>query len=169
VGFCTRCKRWLSSDSGKDDAESSSTLHQETPDWEIWVANQIADLLEAGFHNPWLLTTAQLSQLIRVGADLEGMTGFAPILGVSVGSISHWRKGDKRPTLPVYLRLARVFGVTLVGLLTGKLSPALIGSLDVAGVPRCGLEGVPASLAKVVPEPERVSLCDPAQTLSRTM
>ncbi|MGA7931308.1 MAG: TniQ family protein [Candidatus Sulfotelmatobacter sp.] len=135
VGFCTRCKHWLGSDSRKDDAESSSILRQETPDWEIWVANQIADLLEAGFHNPSLLTTAQSSQLIRVGTDLEGMTGFARILGVSVGSISHWRKGDKRPTLPVYLRLARVFGMTLIRLLTGKLSPALIGSLDVAGVP----------------------------------
>jgi hypothetical protein len=35
-------------------------LRQETPDWEIWVANQIADLIEVGFHNPPLLTTAQL-------------------------------------------------------------------------------------------------------------
>ena len=63
------------------------------------------------------------------------MSGFARILGVSVGSIGHWRKGDKRPTLPVYLRLARVFGTTLVSLLTGKISPAQIDSLDLAGVP----------------------------------
>lgn len=135
VGFCTRCKRWLGSDSGNDDAESSSILHQETAEWEIWVANQIADLIEAGFHSPPLLATAQLSQLIRRGTDLEGMSAFARILGVSVGSIGHWRMGDKRPTLPVYLRLARVFGVTLVSLLTGKISPAQIDSLDLEGVP----------------------------------
>ena len=135
VGFCTRCKRWLGSDSGNDSTESSSILRQETPDWEIWVANQIGDLIEAGFHSPSLLTTAQLSQLIRVGTELEGMSGFARILGVCVGSVGHWRMGDKRPTLPVYLRLARVFGATLVSLLTGKISPAQIDSLDLEGVP----------------------------------
>ncbi len=63
------------------------------------------------------------------------MSGFARIVGVSVGSISHWRMGDNRPTLPVYLRLARVFGASLVSLLTGKISPAQIDSLDLAGVP----------------------------------
>lgn len=136
VGFCTRCKRWLGSDSANGNAESSSLLRQETSDWEIWVTNQIADLIETGFRRPSLLTTAQLSQLIRVGTDLEGMSGFARILGVSVASIGHWRMGDKRPTLPVYLRLARVFGVTLVSLLTGKISPPQIGFQDLAGVPR---------------------------------
>ena len=135
MGFCTRCKRWLGSDSENDDAESSSILRYERPDWEIWVANQIADLIAAGFHSPPLLGTAHLSQLIRHGTDLEGMSGFARILGVSAGSIGHWRMGDKRPTLPVYLRLARVFGTTLVSLITGKISPAQIGSLDLEGVP----------------------------------
>jgi hypothetical protein len=43
--------------------------------------------------------------------------------------------GASRPTLPVYLRLARVFGATLVSLLTGKISPAQIDSLDLEGVP----------------------------------
>ena len=123
VGFCTRCKRWLGSDSGNYSTESSSIQRQETPDWEIWVANQIGDLIEAGFHSPSLLTTAQLSQLIRVGTELEGMSGFARILGVCVGSVGHWRMGYRRPTLPVYLRLARVFGATFVSLLTGKISP----------------------------------------------
>lgn len=136
VGFCTRCKHWLGSDSRNGSSECSSILRQETPDWEIWVANQIADLIETGFGSPSLLTAAQLSQLIRVGTDLEGMSGFARILGVSVGSIGYWRKGDERPTLPVYLRLSRVFGVTLVSLLTGKITPAQIGFLDLAGVPR---------------------------------
>ncbi len=135
VGFCTRCKRWLGSDSGNDNSESSSLLRQEAPDWEIWVANQIADLIEAGFHSPSLLTAAQLSQLIRLGTDWEGLSGFARTLGVSIGAIGHWRNSEKRPILPVYLRLARVFGVTLVSLLTGKISPAQIGPLDLAGVP----------------------------------
>jgi transcriptional regulator with XRE-family HTH domain len=63
------------------------------------------------------------------------MSGFARILGVSVGSISHWRMANRSPTLPVYLRLARVFNVTLVSLLTGKVSPTQIESLDLVGVP----------------------------------
>jgi hypothetical protein len=64
------------------------------------------------------------------------MSGFVRILGVSVGSISHWRKGTKHPTLPLYLRPARVFGATLVRLLTGEISPARIHSLGLAGVNR---------------------------------
>jgi hypothetical protein len=135
VGFCTRCKRWLGPDSGNDDADRFSVLRQEAPAWEIWVANQIADLIEAAFHNPPLLTEAQLSQLTRVGTDLEGMSGLARILGVSVASVGHWRMGNRHPMLPVYLRLARVFDVTLVSLLTGKVSPAQIDSLNLAGVP----------------------------------
>jgi DNA-binding XRE family transcriptional regulator len=128
VGFCTRCKRWLGSDSRNGSSEFSGILRQETPDWEIWVANQIAHLIETGFGSPSLLTATQLSQLIRVGTDLEGMAGFARILGVSVGSIGYWRKGDESPTLPVYLRLSRVFGVTLVHLLTGKISRPRLAS-----------------------------------------
>jgi transcriptional regulator with XRE-family HTH domain len=135
VGFCTRCKRWLGSESGNDTADRFSVLRQETPDWEIWVANQIADMIGAGFHNPPLLTRAQFAQLVRAGTDLEGMSGFARILGISAGAVSHWRMGDRNPILPAYLRLARVLGVTLVDLLTGRVSPDEIESLNLAGVP----------------------------------
>jgi hypothetical protein len=45
VGFCTRGKRWLGSDSGKDNPERFSVLHQQTPEWKIWLAGQIADLI----------------------------------------------------------------------------------------------------------------------------
>lgn len=37
--------------------------------------------------------------------------------------------------MPVYLRLSRVFGVTLVSLLTGKISPTQIVFLDLADAP----------------------------------
>ena len=44
--------------------------------------------------------------------------------------------GAKHPMLPVYLRLARAFNVTLADLLTGRVSPDQIHSPDLAGVPR---------------------------------
>jgi transcriptional regulator with XRE-family HTH domain len=137
VGFCTRCRRWLGSesDSGQDDPERYSVLHRETPDWEVWVANQVADLIEAGFHGPPLLTRELLSQLVRIGTDLEGLSGFARILGVSATTVSRWRMGTKLPILPIYLRLARVLNVTLAHFLTGRVSPDPIHSLDLAGVP----------------------------------
>ena len=136
VGFCTRCRRWLGSDSGKDDPQRYSVLHQESPDWEIWAASQVGDLIKAAFHNPPLLTREQLSQLIRAGTDLEGPSSFARILGVSATSVGKWRMGAKHPMLPVYLRLARVFNVTLADLLTGRVSPDQVHSPDLAGVPR---------------------------------
>ena len=64
VGFCTRCKRWLGSDSGKDDPERYSVLHQESPEWEIWVAGQIADLIQVAFSTPPLVTRGQLAELV---------------------------------------------------------------------------------------------------------
>ncbi len=135
VGFCTRCKRWLGSDSGKDDPERYSVLHQESPEWEIWVAGQIADLIQVAFSTPPLVTRGQLAELVRIGSDLEGLSSFARILGVSATSVCAWRMGTKNPVLPAYLRLARVFNVSLVDLLTGSVSPSDLQSLDCAGVP----------------------------------
>ena len=97
--------------------------------------SQIGDLIQAAFHNPPLVTRDQLSQLIRIGTDLEGLSSFARILGVSATSVCKWRMGAKHPMLPVYLRLARVFNVTLADLLTGRVSPGRVHSLDLAGVP----------------------------------
>lgn len=76
-----------------------------------------------------------MSQLVQVGTDLEGMSGFARMLQVSVASVGHWRMGNRHPMLPAYLRLARVLDVTLVSLLTGRVSPDEIDSLNLAGVP----------------------------------
>jgi TniQ len=135
VGFCTRCKRWLGSDSGKDNPERYSVLHQETPEWEIWVAGQIADLIEAAFGNPPLVTREQLAELVRIGSDLEGLSSFARTLGVSATSVCAWRMGTKNPVLPAYLRLARAFNVRLADLLSGRVSPGEMHSLDFRGVP----------------------------------
>jgi hypothetical protein len=136
VGFCTRCKRWLGSDSGTDNPDlHSTTLHQDAPEWEIWAASQLADLIQAGYHNPPLVTREQLAELVRIGGDLEGLSGFARILGVSSTSVCDWRRGARHPTLPVYLRLARAFNVTLVNLLTGRVSPGELQSLNFEGVP----------------------------------
>jgi hypothetical protein len=135
VGFCTRCKRWLGSDSGKDNPEPYSVLRPETSEWEIWVASQIADLIQAGFRDPALVTSEQLAELVRIGTDLEGLSSFARILGVSSKSVCAWRTGAKHPILPAYLRLARVFEVTLVNLLTGRVLPGDLQSLAFDGVP----------------------------------
>ena len=135
VGFCARCKHPLGSDSGKDNPEPYSVLQQETPEWEIWVASQIADLIQVGFGDPALVTRGQLAELVRVGCDLEGLSSFARILGVSSTSVCEWRAGEKHPILPAYLRLARVFDVSLVNLLTGRVSPGDLQSLALAGVP----------------------------------
>jgi hypothetical protein len=135
VGFCARCKRWLGSDSGKDNPEPYSVLRPETSEWEIWVASQIADLIQAGFRDPALVTSEQLAELVRIGTDLEGLSSFARILGVSSKSVCAWRTGAKHPILPAYLRLARVFEVTLVNLLTGRVLPGDLQSLAFDGVP----------------------------------
>jgi hypothetical protein len=136
VGLCTHCKGWLGSDSGTDDPDRYSALHPETPEWEVWAASQIADLIEAGFHTPPLVTREQFAELVRIGSELEGLSSFARILGVSSTSVCEWRRGVKHPILPAYLRLARTFNVTLADLLTGKVSMAGLQALNFEGVPR---------------------------------
>ncbi len=134
TGRVLRCRRWLGVDSGKDDARYS-VVHQETPEWEIWVAARLTELIEAGFQNPPLLTTELLTRLVRLGTELEGLSGFTRILGVSTTALTEWRLGAKHPVLPVYLRLARVFQVTLTDFLTGKVSAEQRQPLDLGNIP----------------------------------
>jgi hypothetical protein len=134
VGFCARCRRSLASDSGEDDSERYSALRQETPEWEIWVANQVAQLIEAGPHDPPLLTKEQLSELLRIATDIVGLNNFARILGVSTTAVNEWQLGVQ-PTFVLYLRLARVLNVPLADFLTGGGKPARIHSLRLVGVP----------------------------------
>jgi transcriptional regulator with XRE-family HTH domain len=136
VGFCARCRRSLAVDSGKDDSKRYSALRQETPEWEMWVANQVAQMIEAGFHNPPLLTREQLSELIRIASDLVGLTKLAQILGVSATAVYEWQIRGVQPTFVLYLRLARVLNVPLAEFLTGVAKPARIHSLRLIRLPQ---------------------------------
>jgi len=136
VGFCARCRHSLASDvSDQDDSERYSALRQETPEWEIWVANQMVRLIEAGLDDPPLLTKEQFSELIRTATDIVGLSEFARILGVSATAVYEWQIHGVQPTLVLYLRLARVLNVPLVNLLTGRVMPAKIRSLCLIGLP----------------------------------
>ncbi len=136
VGFCARCRRSLAVDSGTDDSKRYSALRQETPEWEMWVANQVAQMIEAGFHNPPLLTREQLSELIRIASGLVGLTKLAQILGVSATAVYEWQIRGVQPTLVLYLRLARVLNAPLADFLTGSVKPAGIRSLRLVRVPQ---------------------------------
>ena len=57
----------------------------------MWAANQVAQMIEAGFHNPPLLTREQVSELIRIASDLVGLTKLAQILGVSATAVYEWQ------------------------------------------------------------------------------
>ena len=135
VGFCARCRRSLASGSGKDDSERYSAMRQETPEWEMWVTKQVAQLIETGFNDPPLLAREQLSELIRIASDLVGLNEFARILGVSAAAVYEWQIGVQ-PTFVLYLRLTRVLNVPLADFLTGSVKPAMIHSLRLAGVPQ---------------------------------
>jgi hypothetical protein len=135
VGFCARCRHSLASDSDQDDSEPYSALRQETPEWEIWVANQMVRLIEAGLHDPPVLTREHFSELIRTATDIVGLSEFARILGVSATAVYEWQIHGVQPTLVLYLRVARVLNVPLVDLLTGRVMPAKIRSLCVTGLP----------------------------------
>jgi hypothetical protein len=110
-------------------------LPPESPEWEISVAHQVKDFIGAGFYSSDLLTRQQLSDLIRAATDAEGLAGICRLLGVCASSVVEWRVGRKLPLLPAYLRIACALNVTLADLLTGKVEPSSIQSIDVLRVP----------------------------------
>ena len=135
LGHCTRCKKWLGAEGPADRGARYSLLPSESPDWEVWAASQVKDLIRAGFDSPALLSRQQLSGLLWFATDAEGLGSFSRIVGVSPTSVTEWRSGQKLPMLPVYLRIARTLNVPLTDLLTGKVEPDSIPSLDVRQVP----------------------------------
>jgi hypothetical protein len=134
VGYCARCKHWLGSKAGLHNLEAFSVLQPETPEWEIWVADQMRALIQATFQTKEVLTKQRLAEFIQVGISSEGLAGFARLLGVGPFSVAAWRRGEKHPMLPVYLRLAHALRVKLSDLLTNQVSPRS-AVLHIAGIP----------------------------------
>jgi transcriptional regulator with XRE-family HTH domain len=135
VGYCSHCKSWLGSEARPNQSTPYSLLPPESPEWEIWVAHQVRDLIQVGFHSSTLLTKQQLSNLIRAATDAEGLSSICRILGVSPSPVTEWRAGRKWPMLPTYLRIACTLNATLADLLTGKVEPSSVQSIDVFRVP----------------------------------
>lgn len=135
IGYCARCKRWLGAGETRTQDPRYSLLPQELPEWEIWVAEQVKDLICAGFDSPSLLTRTQLSRLLCVITDAEGLSGASRILGVSPTAVNEWRSGDKLPMFPAYLRVARTLNVPLTALLTGNVAPEAIQLPDISRIP----------------------------------
>src|SRR6266702_309396 len=135
IGFCTRCKKWLGVEGTLNRGDEYSFLRSEAPDWEVWAATQVEEMIRAAFDSPVLLNRQQLSQLMWAATNAEGLSSFSRMLGVSPTSMTSWRSGAKLPMLPVYLRIARALNVTLTQLMTGKVTPDSIHSLDALGIP----------------------------------
>jgi len=124
----------LGCEDGSDGLNQFSILQPETPEWEIWVANQMRELIQATFQTATKLTKRRLGELIHMGTTSEGLAGFARLLGVGTLAVASWRKGATYPLLPVYLRLAHALRVRLSDLLTNKISPHS-AALHVDGIP----------------------------------
>jgi hypothetical protein len=135
LGYCSHCKSWLGTEATQPQVDLYSLLPPELHDWEIWVAHQVRDLIQTGFHSPDRLTRHQLSDLIKAATTAEGLSSICRTLGVSPSSVIDWRAGRKLPILPAYLRIACTLNVSLPGLLTGKVKPSTIQSLDILRVP----------------------------------
>jgi hypothetical protein len=132
-GYCARCKKWLGKAVRESGLDQFSVLRPESSDWEIWVAREVAETIERSFASPARLKRDTLSKIIRAGVAAEGFSGFARLLGVSTAAIQSWRLGQSSPMLPVYLRLARVFHLSLPDLLTNRVRSRLV--VDTSDVP----------------------------------
>ena len=135
IGYCARCKKWLGAKQVRTQNLRYSLLPPESPEWEIWVAEQVRDLIRNAFRSHTLLTRQQLSNLLCVITDAEGLSAVSRIVGVSPTSVNEWRSGNTLPMLPVYLRIACTLNVTLGQLLTGRVAADSIQPLDFSRIP----------------------------------
>ena len=132
-GYCARCKGWLGKTAKESGLEQFSIVRPESSDWEIWVAREVEGMIKSSFASGPRLQKKELSRIIHIGVAAEGLSGFARLLGVSATGVQEWRLGKTSPMLPVYVRLARVFHLSLSDLLSNRVKPRL--SVDMSEVP----------------------------------
>lgn len=128
-GYCSKCNQWLGS-----YLENSPGLKFEdnTIQWEIWVASNVASLLSSALHKPSRqIVTHALSNCIKLITD-GNVAEFARMLRLPKNTVWLWKTGKNLPPLDKLLRICYLTQIPLINFLNNNIPSSQ--DLDVRSV-----------------------------------
>ena len=135
-GYCSRCGSFLGRTLG-DVIAAEGVLDADTLDWQRYVTQALSDLITdppAAGEAISSLATPRAVQLAVERATDGTYTPFAEAIRMSLGTVSLWKDGRRRPTIDGALRICAVAGFRLPDFLAGRLT-ALEATTPPAKVP----------------------------------
>ncbi|MEX3982255.1 TniQ family protein [Paraburkholderia sp. EG287A] len=121
-GFCTRCHGWLGH---RQRCRFQPALGDQTSIRELWIAEQLASMLEISAEDLRTVSSGNLSRMLELGIGMTcggNARSFAELLGKSPSSLAEWRAGLVYPSVSTLLCMSRKFGIPFRAWLTGDLT-----------------------------------------------
>lgn len=122
-GFCGACGSFLGA-RPDDVVAAEGLLDPATLDWERYVTTALSDLLLSPPARGETITALATPGAVRLAVDRFSAgryTPFAAAIGKSLGTVSLWKDGRRRPELDSALRICAVAGFRLPDFLAGRL------------------------------------------------
>jgi transcriptional regulator with XRE-family HTH domain len=121
-GYCSRCEMWLGAPA---DRVGATGLSEEQMAAEMWAAGAVGEVIAGApaLERPPERASALDAIRLCLSAHMGKLPALAESLGVNKATLWQWGKGRNMPRLDLLLRLCRHFGVSLLGLITGKEMP----------------------------------------------
>jgi len=121
-GYCSTCGRWMGA-SSESEKHSQEWLSREELEWQIWVANNLGELLAA---SPTLASPPPKNAIGRFIAQNLAMrpgvtpTEFGRELGVEHSVIRVWLRDEFTMHVESMLKICSRLGVSLLQMITGS-------------------------------------------------
>ncbi|MEH2207245.1 MAG: TniQ family protein [Nostoc sp.] len=131
-GYCSKCSQWLGSYKFNESLANQNVSKEEVK-WQIWVFDNVGDLLKKAPFFSSILTRNRIKTLIAICIDKAtkgNKKTFAKLLGKSEGSVKRWCNGGQIPNLHTLLQICYFSNVSLLVLFTVPLT--ILGSNNVA-------------------------------------
>ena len=118
-GYCSKCSGWLGAASSPKEMDSG-----ELKKWQLWVVNQIGELLAFTPQLLHPLPASTIQKIISVGIDqvTEGnLAAFARLIEMPKSTVHQWHRGKAVPSLDTLLKLCYRFEISLTDFLVREV------------------------------------------------
>lgn len=119
IGFCPRCYCWL----GREDSESARSLTIGELEWQIFICDNLRELLVEAQKENFCVSTDKISQWLQIctvkitGGSVHRLSA---LLGKPNATVKEWYYGNVKPVLFSLLKICYCLNLRLVQLLTGN-------------------------------------------------
>src|SRR5919202_49884 len=119
-GYCSKCGKWLGV-SSQVKVSDSKALPEDELKWQIWVIQNVGELIAAAPHLSSSPPREQISKAISIHATqlTEGnITAFARLVGKKIATLHPWHRGKTIPQLIALLQICFCIKTSLLNFLT---------------------------------------------------